>query len=131
MSREYQEVQNLIRLKRYEEPGNAYFEDFLESFHNRQREELLQHSSRSLLMERVSTWLSGWRNGSKWIYAAGAAYAGLMLAYLAWPGQEAPSQIPSTPASTEIDLSVPAPMKEADFQKKNGQQNPAYQPSEF
>lgn len=36
------EIGKLLRLKRYEQPPPAYFEDFLHEFHRRQRDELLR-----------------------------------------------------------------------------------------
>lgn len=52
------EVQRLIRLKRYENPGEGYYETFVENFKDRQRSEMLRSSSRDLFFERVSMWLN-------------------------------------------------------------------------
>lgn len=68
------EVQRLIRLKRYESPGDEYFKSFMEEFKDRQRAELLHRSARSLLAERVSMWFSEY-NGSKWLLPVGATAA--------------------------------------------------------
>jgi hypothetical protein len=51
-----EEVQRLIRLKRYETPGEAYFQSFAEDFKERQRAELLRGSARGLLFERIGMW---------------------------------------------------------------------------
>ncbi len=51
-----EDVQRLIRLKRYETPGEAYFEGFLKDFKERQRAEMLRGSARSLLLERIGMW---------------------------------------------------------------------------
>jgi len=67
-------VQKLIRLKRYETPGEAYFENFFEEFKDRQRSELLRQSSCSLLAERVSMWFDE-INGRRWLAPAGSAAA--------------------------------------------------------
>ena len=65
------EVSQLLRLKRYEKPSDdAYFDNFLSSFQERQRSEMLNQSARGLLAERVATWW--WDGGKKWIYGAGA-----------------------------------------------------------
>ena len=53
-----EDAQRLIRLKRYESPGDEYFRNFLESFKDRQRAELLRRSSRSILAERVAMWFT-------------------------------------------------------------------------
>lgn len=92
----FTEVQQLIALKRYEQPDDAYFEEFLDEFHRRQRQELLQRSSRSLFFERVSTWFSG-ANRMRLVYGGGLAYAAVMLGLMLWPKPQDPAQIPTTP----------------------------------
>ncbi len=79
------EVQKLIRLKRYEQPTggfDAYCEDFLFEFQQRQRVEMLRRSSFSLWLEKVASWF--WSFGtSKWVWGGAAAYASVMMfAYL-------------------------------------------------
>lgn len=81
---ENDDVQKLIRLKRYESPSDDYFERFLDDFRQRQRSELLNTSARGILFERVQTWMSGMGKQS-WIYGAGAAYATLMFGFFLMP----------------------------------------------
>lgn len=69
-----EEVQRLIRLKRYESPGDEYFKRFREEFKDRQRAELLHRSARSLLAERVSMWFTEY-NGGRWLIPVGATAA--------------------------------------------------------
>lgn len=73
-----QELQDLIRLKRYEQPEEGYYESFLEEFHERRQQELLTSSARSLLMERVSVWFSQ-LGAIKWVAGAGLAYAAVAV----------------------------------------------------
>lgn len=73
-----EEVQKLIALKRYETPGDAYYEQFVENFKDRQRSEMLKHSSRALLAERVSVWFDE-MNGAKWLAPAGAVAAAVAV----------------------------------------------------
>ncbi len=87
----FEQVQQLIALKRHEQPDDAYFEEFLDEFHRRQRQELLQRSSRSLFIERVGTWFSG-GNKMRFVYAGGAAYAAVMLGFFFWPKPDVTSQ---------------------------------------
>jgi hypothetical protein len=68
MSDEYP-MHRIIRLKRYEQPPEDYFEDFLHEFHRRQRAELLRPSFQSQLLERISSIFSEMR-------VSGMAYAG-------------------------------------------------------
>jgi hypothetical protein len=51
-------MQRLLRLKRYEQPPQGYYEEFLREFHYRQRAELLRPSLSTLLLERFSSWVS-------------------------------------------------------------------------
>ncbi|MCP5534711.1 MAG: hypothetical protein H7A51_00580 [Akkermansiaceae bacterium] len=85
------EVQQLIALKRHEQPDDAYFEEFLDEFHRRQRQELLQRSSRSLFFERVGTWFA-MGNKMRFVYAGGAAYAAVMLGFFFWPKADVTTQ---------------------------------------
>ena len=51
----FEKQRRLLRIKRYESPGEGYTERFLAEFRERQRRELLKSSARSLLWERVLT----------------------------------------------------------------------------
>lgn len=68
---EFEDVQNLIRLKRHEQPSENFVEDFLVSFHQRQRVEMLNQSARGLLWERVTTYFDG-------LFAPKLSWAGAM-----------------------------------------------------
>jgi hypothetical protein len=78
MSEPEKQVQNLIRLKRFEEPRDGYFEDFLEEFRSRRNE---AETSRVFLNSRVS----GGAGNRKWFIGAGMAYAALLTVVLMWP----------------------------------------------
>ena len=54
-------IQRLLRLKRYEQPPEGYYDEFLRDFHRRQRAELLKPSLSTLVMDRVSYWVSEFR----------------------------------------------------------------------
>lgn len=49
---EEEKIQKMLRLKRYESPGDEYFQEFLEEFQKRQRTEMLKVSSFRLAWER-------------------------------------------------------------------------------
>lgn len=91
MNNESTEVQDLLRLKRYEQPSEEYFEEFVDEFHRRQREDLLKCSARSLFAERVTVWLRE-MGMAKWAYGVGLAYAALMVGFLLWPRDGADHQ---------------------------------------
>ena len=108
---------SIIRLKRYENPPEGYYEEFLREFHYRQRAELLKPSLRTLLLERFSLLTLEFR-------VPVSAYAGAtVLAVLAsvaiWhanPSAPAPSYAPSysqTPVTIQkmqpVSLRVDSP----------------------
>ena len=47
------EIGKLLRLKRYEQPPPAYFENFLHEFHRRQRDELLREPVWRIALQRA------------------------------------------------------------------------------
>ncbi len=110
------EIEKLLRLKKYETPGDDYFEEFAEKFKERQRSELLQHSSRVLLTERASIWLQE-LGGAKWLLPAGAgvaAMAFISLSMISDSGknsnvlaEEKPLTEVPEPISFELDLPRP------------------------
>jgi hypothetical protein len=54
-------TRRVIRLKRYEQPPDGYYEDFLKEFHKRQRAEPLNTSIRGLMKERLADKFSEFR----------------------------------------------------------------------
>ncbi len=72
--KEHEDVQRLIRLKKYETPGEEYFQSFTESFKERQRSEMLRRSSTEIFAERVQVWFEE-THRAKWLVPAGAAAA--------------------------------------------------------
>ena len=51
------EIARLLRLKRYEQPPPAYFENFLHEFHRRQRDELLRQPLWRICLERAHNFM--------------------------------------------------------------------------
>ncbi len=72
------QLQELIRLKRYEQPREGYFDDFLKEFQQRQRAEILKVSARELFWERVKTGFAE-LGSMRWAVGAAAAYAAVAL----------------------------------------------------
>lgn len=118
-----EDLQRLIRLKRYETPGEACFESFLADFKERQRAELLRGSARGLLLERIGVWFDEMGGARRWVPAGAltATAIGLGL-YFALPAREqrASSTLsaatgedptPGSPvASDTISLRLPKPV---------------------
>ena len=69
------ELQELIKLKRYEQPEEGYFDDFLKEFQQRQRSEILKLSARGLFVERVKDWFNFSSVSNKLALGAGVACA--------------------------------------------------------
>ncbi len=115
----FEQVQQLIALKRHEQPDDAYFEEFLDEFHRRQRQELLQRSSRSLFFERVGTWF---KDTSKWnfVMGGGAAYALVMLGFFFWPK-------PDTTTPVEIDTAPIKHVEKEDMLKPDKDKEPIHE----
>jgi len=78
---EFPEIRELLDQREGCEPPDGYFEEFLEEFHRRQREDVLRRSARSLLLERVSVWLRE-MGPAKWAYAGGLAYVAVLVGFL-------------------------------------------------
>lgn len=110
-----EQIQNLIHLKRYETPRAGYFEDFLEEFQSRQRQELLNNSSMSIFAERVGTWFR--ELGSiKWVAGTGAAYAALMLGVFLWLPSSGPESNPNVQPASYYKPNASEPIPEVDFE---------------
>ena len=140
----HEPMHRIIRLKRYEQPPEGYFEDFLREFHHRQRAELLRPSLGTLLMERIQAILSEIRVPAM-AYAGAAAVAviasvaivrqpssaGQPRAYAATYNAPSYSQVPVTiPAMQPVSLRVqPAdfnrldPIYPASYKMKTGPAN--------
>ena len=58
MNTDKEPMHHIIRLKRYEQPPEGYFEDFLREFNYRQRAELLKPSLSAMIMERLTSLMS-------------------------------------------------------------------------
>lgn len=115
-----EDVQRLIRLKRYETPGEEYFARFREELKDRQRAEMLKSSSRSLAVERIGLWLKE-VNEPRWVLPAGAtaaaaAVAAGMFVILPKSNENAPAgyaQQPGVSPEAPVHGFVPAQYEES------------------
>jgi|APTNR8051073442_1049403.scaffolds.fasta_scaffold03301_7 hypothetical protein len=105
---DFEHIQNLIRLKRHEKPDESFVEDFLTSFHQRQREDLLKRSARSLVLERISTYLANFF-APKWAYAGVAAVAAIALTLFAVNRPASTQSGNNQPEIAATKGAVPAP----------------------
>lgn len=108
---EFEDIQRLIRLKRFEQPEEGFTENFLQQFHQRQRAEMLKQSSVELLMERVTTW---WNHllVPKWSLATAAiAVCAVSVWLLSQPAEKSGASLTAAPTTpdksfvSKLDLS--------------------------
>ncbi len=100
---EFEDIQRLIRLKRFEQPGEGFTEDFLRDFHQRQRADMLQQSSLELMWERTTTW---WNNllVPKWGMVGAAAAVCFMSICMVSQSRAKPAQQAAAPTATTVPL---------------------------
>jgi hypothetical protein len=114
------EIARLLRLKRYEQPPPAYFENFLHEFRRRQRDELLRRAVWRICFERAQDFAVQCNVRSLAFYAARIAAAVACAAVILITIYQQPnttqfavesSSVPSTPsvnAEGEFNLAPPA-----------------------
>lgn len=103
-----EEIQRLIRLKKYETPGDEYFQNFLEDFKERQRGEMLQQSARGLLFERVTMWFDEF-SSPRWLVPAGAtAAAALALGIYSIRPTDSENGVPGSGIASITENSLPS-----------------------
>jgi hypothetical protein len=102
---EFENIQRLIRLKRHERPSEDFVEQFVADFQQRQRAELLRHSARGLLWERVTTYFEGLLN-PKWAWAGATAMAVVGFGFMMKPGSGGPAQQVAANKSVAIQVAT-------------------------
>ena len=92
-------VQQLLRLKRYETPGDDFVEDFVRKMHERQRVDLMKSSALELAWERARTY---WQESSapRWTLAGAACMAFFGFAWMV-DSPEAGTRVSQEVASAE------------------------------
>lgn len=105
---EFEDIQRLIRLKRFETPAEDFVEDFIAQFHERQRSELLRQSARGLLWDRVSTYFEDFVS-LKWAGVGATACALLALGAFSLMNPDSNTAEMNLVASTPV-ASIPEPV---------------------
>ena len=107
-------IQQLIRLKRHEQPPVDFVEDFLRTFHQRQRAELLQQSARGLLWERLTTYFEDLMTPKLgWAFASVLAI-GAVVYSIKPTGDNSSLQIASNASEHVTTVGVPSAVSAAD-----------------
>jgi len=96
------DIHKLLRLKRYEQPTQDYFERFLDEFQERQRAELLRQPTWSLLWERMTDTLGNF-------HVPRLAYAGVAAAAVVLSAIILVTQDGRSPAGPSLALNDPRP----------------------
>lgn len=96
-----EQLQRLLRLKRYEQPPEGFAEEFLEKFQRRQRSEIVRRSTLSIFWERFQAWFDGLRRPAV-IWSAAGAYAALMLTLWLLPRHAPPGSSTIVIGSTVV-----------------------------
>lgn len=94
MDNENEDLQKLLRLKRYESPEEGYFEQFLDDLKERQRTDGLRQSSLHVFKDRFTQWIDDMGN-EKWAVPAGS-FAAMALMFLMFGNGETEEQISHT-----------------------------------
>jgi hypothetical protein len=100
---EHDPIHQLLRLKRHEQPAPDFTEDFLRTFHQRQRAELLQNSARGLLWERITTYFEDLMS-PKWGWATSSVAAVALLAFTMKPASSGKSDFANNSASESFEI---------------------------
>jgi hypothetical protein len=113
------DIQKLIRLKRYEQPPEGYFDDFLFEFQRRQRAEMLKRPLWQIVWERANLWLESFR-------VPAIAYASILVAAVGVTGVIVNSQNGASAAAGGIaSVGNPAPVIVSPAAPLGGQVAPA------
>src|SRR4029077_5600379 len=87
------EIGKLLRLKRFEQPPPAYFENFLHEFHRRQRDELLREPLWRLCLQRTHDFMFRLNMRSLASYPVAAAAVLICAAVISFRIYQAPQPV--------------------------------------
>ena len=103
---EFEKLQKLIRLKKYETPGEEFVDEFVARFRERQRQEMLKQPALALFWEQVKMYFSE-APGQKWALAAAGVALLALAAWLAIPRSQSGSDLAGRhPGETPVSVSL-------------------------
>lgn len=130
-AKDLEQLQELLRLKNYETPGEGYIEEVLSEFHRRQRiNRTAAVVSTPSFFETAQTWFRD-LGAAKWAVAAGGVYALLLIGFFMAPSQslspnsvveESPEILPGDRRLEHVELIKPV---EKDDEQNRTEENPS------
>jgi hypothetical protein len=109
------DIATLLRLKRYEQPPPAYFDNFLHEFHRRQRAELLKQPLWRIAIQRAQEFMFQLNLSTLTSYPAAATAVVVCAAVLSLKVYQTPEAGPASYASAPIQQQAAAlPVASAD-----------------
>ena len=109
------EIARLLRLKRYEQPPPAYFENFLHEFRRRRRDESLRQPAWRICFERAQGFVAQCNARSSESCAAGIAAAVACAAVISITIYQQPDTTQFAVQSSPVPKRTPNPDRESDF----------------
>lgn len=101
------DIATLLRLKRYEQPPPAYFDNFLHEFHRRQRAELLKQPLWRIAVQRVQDFMFQLNVSTLTSYPAAATAVVVCAAVLTLKVYQTPDAGMSNVASVRVEQQTP------------------------
>ena len=100
------EIGKLLRLKRFEQPPPAYFDDFLHEFHRRQRDELLRQPLWRICIERAQAFVAGFNLPALTSYPAAVTAVLVCAAVISLKVYQTPNEL-NVAAQTRASSAAP------------------------
>ena len=109
-------LDDLLKLKRYENPPSGYMNDFVSEFHRRQRALQIQKTRPEHTWVGFKQWFAD-LGMSRWIYGGGLAYACLVLWLLVSPEQTNKNEANFAPVNYTTPSAKPLIVSPLDIQQ--------------
>ena len=115
---EFEALRKLIRLKRHENPGECFTDEFLREFHRRQTEATQGQSRFSRVLQVLADSFEAFLR-PKWGFVATAAVIVLLAVFLNEPNKEGQASSPSAQTASQLkDAPKDASSKKTILQNK-------------
>jgi hypothetical protein len=109
------DIQKLLRLKRYEQPGEDYFNGFLHEFHRRQRAEMLRQPAWKVALERMQLFFGGGVGFERFAYSGAVAAVLAIASAVSVNILKEPAAQPAQARLAGVQMSAPATLSMPDI----------------